>query len=135
MPGKILKKYNLDLTRFFCTEPPLYMYNNGRFVAEFQSNKCIFHGAYVFAYDDTEHKKKGRKPMKKLSALTQGENATVQSVMTEGAMRRRFQELGLVPGTEVLCLQKSFFGSLRSYLIKDAVIAIRDEDADGVIIY
>lgn len=73
--------------------------------------------------------------MKKLSALIQGENATVQSVLTEGAMRRRFQELGLVPGTEVLCLQKSLFGGLRSYLIKDAVIAIRDEDADGVIIY
>lgn len=73
--------------------------------------------------------------MKKLSALVQGENATVQNVLTEGAMRRRFQELGLVPGTEVLCLQKSFFGGLKSYLIKDAVIAIRDEDADGVIIY
>lgn len=73
--------------------------------------------------------------MKKLSALIQGENATVQRVLTEGAMRRRFQELGIVPGTEVVCLQKSFFGGLKSYLIKDAVIAIRDEDADGVIIY
>ena len=80
-------------------------------------------------------KKKGLEQMKKLSALIQGENATVRNVLTEGAMRRRFQELGLVPGTEVSCLQKSFFGGLKSYLIKDAVIAIRDEDADGVIIY
>lgn len=73
--------------------------------------------------------------MKSLSALLQGEKSIVQNVLTEGAMRRRFQELGIVPGTDIACLQKSFFGDIKAYLIKDAVIAIRDEDADGIIIY
>ena len=53
--------------------------------------------------------------MKKLSALIQGEKATVSNVLTQGAMRRRFQELGLVPGTEVFCLQKSFFKNVWVY--------------------
>lgn len=73
--------------------------------------------------------------MKSLSALVQGEKSVVQNVLTEGAMRRRFQELGIVPGTYVVCLQKSFFGDIKAYLVKDAVIAIRNEDADGIIIY
>ena len=79
--------------------------------------------------------KEGMIAVKKLSALLLGEEGTVENVLTEGAMRRRFQELGVVPGTTVLCLQKSFFGDIKAYLIKDAVIAIRDEDADGIIIY
>lgn len=73
--------------------------------------------------------------MKSLSALVQGEKGVVQSILTEGAMRRRFQELGIVPGTCVACLQKSFFGDIKAYLVKDAVIAIRNEDADGIIVY
>lgn len=75
------------------------------------------------------------KNMKPLSALLKGENSVVQNILTSGAMRRRFQELGIVPGTNVACLQESFFGDIKSYLIKDAVIAIRNEDADSVIIY
>ncbi len=73
--------------------------------------------------------------MKALSVLLPGEQSTVWNILTEGAMRRRFQELGIVPGTVVSCLQKSFFGDIKAYLIKDAVIAIRNEDADGIIIY
>lgn len=73
--------------------------------------------------------------MKPLSALIRGENSVVKDVLTTGAMRRRFQELGIVPGTNIACLQQSFFGDIKSYLIKDAVIAIRNEDADGIIIY
>ena len=73
--------------------------------------------------------------MKPLSALLRGENSVVKDVLTTGAMRRRFQELGIVPGTNIACLQQSFFGDIKSYLIKDAVIAIRNEDADGIIIY
>ena len=75
------------------------------------------------------------KRMKPLSSLPGGESGIVRNVLKNGAMRRRFQELGLVPGTEVVCLQESFFGDIKSYLIKDAVIAIRNEDADSVIIY
>lgn len=75
------------------------------------------------------------KNMKPLSALLKGENSVVQNILTSGAMRRRFQELGIVPGTNIACLQESFFGDIKSYLIKDAVIAIRNEDADSVIIY
>lgn len=72
--------------------------------------------------------------MKTLSALSVGEEGVVESIIAEEMMRRRFQELGLAPGTAVTCLQKSFFGDIKAYLIENAVIAIRDEDADGIII-
>lgn len=73
--------------------------------------------------------------MKSLSMLSQGQHSVVEEITTTGAMRRRFQELGIVPGTDIACLQKSFFGDIVAYLIKGTVIAIRNEDADGILIY
>lgn len=49
-------------------------------------------------------------------------------------MRRRLQDIGLIEGTEVLCLQKSPSGDPVAYLIRGAVIALRGEDSSKIIL-
>ena len=53
---------------------------------------------------------------------------------TEGYLRRRFMDIGLVEGTLVECLRESPAGDPKAYLIRGAVIAIRKEDAATVFV-
>lgn len=68
-----------------------------------------------------------------LPALKRGERATVQALAVTGSMRRRLQDLGLVEGTQVECLGASPFGTPCAYLVRGAVIALRRQDAAGVL--
>ena len=45
-----------------------------------------------------------------------------------GGMRRRLQDLGLVAGTRVTCLQRASSGDPTAYRIRGAVIALRADD-------
>lgn len=49
-------------------------------------------------------------------------------------MRRRFLDIGLVEGTEVVCLGASPLGDPRAYAVRGAVIAIRAADAATVLV-
>lgn len=69
-----------------------------------------------------------------LCNLPLNEWAVVKRIDTVGSMRRRFLDIGLISGTRVSCVGESPLGNLRSYLIKGAVIAIRDGDAKGIVI-
>lgn len=59
--------------------------------------------------------------------------ATVVSLETKGELRRRLMDIGLVEGTTVECVRKSPAGDPKAYLIRGAVIALRNEDAATVI--
>ena len=50
-----------------------------------------------------------------LTALREGERARVAALLTEGGMRRRMQDIGLIEGTEVECVQKSPAGDPVAY--------------------
>lgn len=69
-----------------------------------------------------------------LTSLGQGQSATVSSLLSTGSMRRRLQDIGLIEGTVVECLQKSPAGDPVAYLIRGAVIALRSEDSSKVLI-
>ncbi|MCL2545273.1 MAG: ferrous iron transport protein A [Clostridia bacterium] len=69
-----------------------------------------------------------------LSRLSPGDVATVTGLATTGDMRRRLQDIGLIEGTTVRCLQRSPLGDPTAFLIRGAVIALRAIDADGVLI-
>lgn len=69
-----------------------------------------------------------------LTSLKEGETAIINCVTTRSSIRRRLQDIGLVKGTQVQCLQKSIFGDPVAYLIRDTVIAIRNEDAQLITI-
>ena len=63
-----------------------------------------------------------------------GTYGRVARLDTEGYLRRRFMDIGLVEGTLVECLRKSPAGDPKAYLIRGAVIAIRKEDAATVLV-
>ncbi len=69
-----------------------------------------------------------------LNGVRLGEKARVQALRTAGAMRRRLLDIGLVEGTEVECVGRSPGGDPAAYLIRGAVIAIRDADAAGILV-
>lgn len=71
---------------------------------------------------------------KNLTTLHEGETARVSSLINSGSIKRRLQDLGLVEGTRVECIQKSPFGDPVAYGIRGAVIALRTEDAMGILI-
>lgn len=64
-----------------------------------------------------------------LSVLPEGGQARVCALHLKGGMRRRLQDLGLVTGTHVTCLQRASAGDPTAYLIRGAVIALRRDDA------
>lgn len=69
-----------------------------------------------------------------LDRLEAGEAGIVTGLRTEGEMRRRFLDLGLVEDTRVECIGKSPGGDPAAYLIRGAVIAIRKKNCEGILI-
>lgn len=69
-----------------------------------------------------------------LSQLREGESALVSLLTHQDGIRRRLQDLGLVEGTRVHCIHKSPFGDPTAYGVRGAVIALRSEDASGVLV-
>lgn len=69
-----------------------------------------------------------------LAELEVGQLARVLNLSTTGSMRRRLQDLGVVEGTAITCLQKSPSGDPVAYLIRGAAIALRREDSGGILV-
>lgn len=69
-----------------------------------------------------------------LTSLKEGQKAKVSSLLSEGSMRRRLQDIGLIEGTMVECIQKSPAGDPVAYLIRGALIALRSEDSAKVLV-
>ncbi len=66
---------------------------------------------------------------KTLLAVPVGGCATIDSLTVPGLMRRRLLDLGLTPGSSVTCLYEAPSGNPKAYLIRGAVIALRNQDA------
>ena len=69
-----------------------------------------------------------------LANLQVGERARVASLLSRGRMRRRLQDIGLIEGTEVECVQKSPAGDPVAYRIRGALIALRSEDSSNILV-
>lgn len=69
-----------------------------------------------------------------LTLLNPGERGVVLYVSGDKSMRRRLQDLGIVEGTEILCLQRSPFGDPTAFSIRGAVIALREEDSFNILL-
>ena len=70
-----------------------------------------------------------------LNTLCPGEIAVVKSLNSSGALRRRLLDMGIVEGTRVECLGMSPGGDPRAFLVRGAVLAIRDQDCRDIMIY
>ena len=67
-----------------------------------------------------------------LSALRDGEQATVRHLGGDEAMVRRLRDLGMIEGTVVSCVLHAPVGDPAAYLIRGALIAIRGRDAEKI---
>ena len=69
-----------------------------------------------------------------LAQLPVGGVARVASILSNGPERRRMLDLGLIEGTRVQTLLRSPSGNPVAYLIRGAVIALREEDSSGIMV-
>lgn len=69
-----------------------------------------------------------------LHNMREGTSAVVTGLLNDGSMRRRLQDMGLIEGTPVLCLMRSPSGDPIAYLIRGAVIALREEDSSKILV-
>lgn len=71
---------------------------------------------------------------RQLSSLKQGQSSIVVGLTADSSIRRRLQDLGLIQGTRVECVQPSPLGDPVAFQIRGAVIALRREDARHVLV-
>jgi len=69
-----------------------------------------------------------------LAEMNRGDSAIVYKLTSTGGIRRRLQDIGLIPGTKVECIQKSPLGDPVAFLIRGSVIALRCEDLSNIIV-
>lgn len=67
-----------------------------------------------------------------LDNLKIGSSAQVIKLNNRADMKRRLMDIGLTPRTFVKCVLKSPLGDPKAYLIRGAVIAIRNDDSKDV---
>ena len=69
-----------------------------------------------------------------LSELKPGQSARVRKLACTGKLRRRFLDLGLGEDTKVACVGRSPSGDPGAFLIRGAVIAIRNRDSRDILV-
>lgn len=72
--------------------------------------------------------------MRTLSSLKPGESARVRELVSAGSIVRRMQDFGLVENTRVTCVGQSPMGDPKAFLIRGAVIALRNKDIQKILI-
>lgn len=101
---------------------------------------CSILQIYDIPYIKTENpfknpqKERGKIMAYSLNDLKVGQSATVDELNSSGSIRRRLLDIGLIGNTKVECIGKSPSGDPKAFLIRGAVIAIRSEDCEGVLI-
>ena len=69
-----------------------------------------------------------------LNVLPLGQKAKVKELTSIGPLRRRMLDLGLIIGTVVEALLRSPSGDPVAYYIRGAVIALRSEEANEILV-
>jgi len=69
-----------------------------------------------------------------LNYLPTGSTAKVKELTSNGMLRRRMLDLGLVSDTSIEVLQKSPSGDPTAYCFRGAVIALREEEAGKILV-
>ena len=69
-----------------------------------------------------------------LNQIDIGKKCRILSLGVEKNILRRFIDIGLIPGVEVEKVLISPFGGISAYAIMGSLIAIRDQDLEGVMV-
>lgn len=70
--------------------------------------------------------------VKTLNKLEVNERSRIVRVRGEEILKRRFLDLGFIPGESVECVLISPFKDPKAYRIKGNIIALRNSDASNV---
>ncbi|MGX8709742.1 FeoA family protein [Clostridium sp. KNHs216] len=69
-----------------------------------------------------------------LNELPMGVRGSVTSLNANGTVRRRMLDLGVIDGTEIEPLYQSPSGNPTAYRIRGAVIALRSDVSDKILV-
>ncbi len=69
---------------------------------------------------------------KRMHEMQVGEAGVIRVVNGTPVLRRRFLELGITPGTPVICVGRAPFGDPVSYRIRGNVFALRCADTERI---
>lgn len=69
-----------------------------------------------------------------LNELKINKKARVIEIQINSSIKRRLLDLGIIKGTNIKPVLKSPSGSPRAYEIKDTLIAIRNDDAEKILV-
>ncbi len=73
-------------------------------------------------------------PTVPMCTLKIGEVGTVRKIALTGSLRRRLQDIGVIPGTKIRCVGISPLGDPKAYRIRGAVIALRGDDCREILV-
>lgn len=69
-----------------------------------------------------------------LSYMKPGQSAIVRWLSDDRAISPRLMDLGFTPGAPVICTLSRNHGELSAFLVRNAQIALRREDADLILV-
>lgn len=69
-----------------------------------------------------------------LSQIELGETAKVVWIASEKHMAERLTDLGFVPDEDISCVLKGRPGGMRAYLVRNAVIGLREENINEIFV-
>lgn len=58
----------------------------------------------------------------------------IKELRSQGSIRRRLLDLGILPNTEIEPIHTSPSGYMRAYFIKGTLIALRDSESSQIIV-
>ena len=61
-----------------------------------------------------------------------GSEVRIYSISSTGIQRRRFLDLGIIPGSKITVERKSPSGNPIAYRIRGSVIALRNDEAENI---
>ena len=63
-----------------------------------------------------------------------GQKVRVKKVISNSSKKRRLLDIGLTPGTIIERVLENISGNLSAYMIRGALIEIRNEDASEIVV-
>lgn len=69
-----------------------------------------------------------------LKDIKPNEKCKILKIIKNGDIYRRLLDIGLIEGTEIYCVNESPSGDPKAFLIRGAVIAIRQEDCADIFV-
>lgn len=69
-----------------------------------------------------------------LNMIQEGNSVKIKEILSTSSIKRRLLDIGFIEGTSVTCLLKSPLGDPIAYQIRGAIIALRKEDSQHILV-